>query len=177
MVLALAGCGVKKEEAAPEPAPVKETAETQEPEVEEEVEDEIEDEVEEVVEEPVSESADVEVFDTIEDYYRVDENYDEFIATLKEVYDQSSDIYSNIAFNVSGNTMTLQYFFLNDPNSSIQESINTYFDELSDEEWTAIRDDLIRTSGVTSDIEVVYEYYDTNEDLVAVYSALLPGMM
>jgi len=161
MVLALVGCGSsKKEEAAPAPAP----AATEEVAEVEEAEEPAEEEVVDVEEEG---------FASLEDYYAVQENYDGLMASLQEVYDANQETYSAIAFNVVGNTVTFQYKLLETPDYDVQESISEYFEGLSDDDWAGIKADVIRSSEIEDDIEVDYEYYDPDENLLASYAAAL----
>ena len=173
MVLALAGCGSKNEEAAPAPAVVEESAEN-----EEIVEDEEVSEDEEVVEEIGEDEPDEEVFATLEDYYSVEENFNVLLDSIQSTLEDNAEVYSDIAFNVLGNTLTYSYYYIDYPDDpdALEENICASLDQLSDDDWANIRYDIARDSGITDDITVVFAYYDPDEELLASYEATIPEM-
>lgn len=113
----------------------------------------------------------VDGYATLEDYYSVQENYDVLMNDIQEVYNSSSDMYSNITFNVLGNVITYGYYYaIEVDDSTADANIDAYFEELDDSTWDEVRRSVISNSGITDTITVAYEYYNIDGELIAEYS-------
>ena len=111
---------------------------------------------------------------TLENYYAVEENYNNLMSSLKDVYDEYNGIYSNIAFNVSGNCITYVYTYsMNINEESAKEGIMESLDGYEDSTWSVIREELVGESGVTDPITVVYQYKSVNGKVIAEYSKVI----
>ncbi len=110
-------------------------------------------------------------YGSLQEYYAKDENYNSVMSSMEDLFNEDDNTFSEIAFDVTGNTFTYIYTFTEEQPVEVADSIEDNLNALSDEEWQELRKSVVSDSGITDTITVVFSYLDPDGTELITYTA------